>query len=416
MSTFNKILIAALVVQVALAIVIQTSSRSANVIQRPQPLLPGFVPGDVTRLTIYDAYSATAGDGSGADASGPGEPAISLRRVDAAGDGDSAASDGDSADSDGDSWVVASHWDFPAKTDPVSELIGKLAGLQTTGATVHSKVRHPQLEVAEDSFRRKIEIETKDGEVTTLLIGKPSRARTVFIRFAGEDGVHAVSGISQSSINPNIQSWVSSDYFAVNANDVASMTVKNRHGSFEFVRDTELGGWRLFQDGAPYPIPLDKKLNVVAVKNWLQSASRLIASQPADPERSLAQPLATITLRMKPSTGADDSSADDSSADEAGVDDSSADEAGVDEAGANADNPAAPSADSDSATGADSGAPAAGAVAAGEEYVIEVGAESALENSFYVRIRDNPQAVIVAMSRIRPVVDMNPNIIIIDAE
>lgn len=383
MSTFNKVLLAALVAQAALAILLHASTDATETIRRPEPLLSGFEAGAVTRVAIYEARGEAHGKDA-ADADGAPEPTIELSRE---GTGDSAT------------WKLSSHHGYPAKGSEVDALLDKLAGLRSAGPAVTSQVRHGQLEVAEDQYRRKLEVETGSG-TTTLFIGKPSRARQTFVRLAGQDAVHAVNGISHTGVGVQISGWADTSYFHAPSTEVAYMSVRNQHGLYEFQRNAD-NRWELVRDGAPYPIPAGKRFNSKAVDNWVKDAARIIMVEPADPARALDTPLATINLRMKPRPATPEDSGEATGDEAAGE---AAAEAAGDEAAGEAAQPSATEA-------AVSEAP--------EEHVIVVGPAELGEGEgkgFYVRVQGHPNAILAREARIRPLVDMNDDVVLIAAE
>lgn len=395
MSTFNKVLLAALVAQAALAILLHASTDATETIRRPEPLLPGFDADAVTRVAIYEPLGEDAASGGETEAKdgaeGDPEPTIELRRE---GAGDSAV------------WKLSSHHDYPAKASEVDELLDKLAGLRSPGPAVTSQVRHGQLEVAEDQYRRKLVVETAAG-TTTLFIGKPSRARQTFVRLAGEEAVHAVNGISHTGIGVLVSGWLDPTYFQIPDSDVAYMSVRNQHGFYELRRKPD-DRWELVRDGAPYPVPAGKKFNSMAAKNWVKDATRITLVEPADPARAIETPLATITLRMKPKTAAPEDG------DTAAGGDAAGDTTGENVAGENA------AGENAAAEGTAEQPPASQPAVseAPEEHVIVVGPASAdgEGKGFYVRVQGHPNAVLARENRLRPLVDMNDDVVLIAAE
>lgn len=364
MSTFNKILLGVLAAQIALALIVHTRTEATETIRRPEALLPGLDTQQITRVAIYKARKP---DDKNAE-----QPAIDLRRQGAA---------------DGATWALASHYDHPALAQPVEELLGKLASLQSTGPAVTSEVRHEQLEVTADHYRRKLVIETADGTTRTLLIGKPSRARQSFVRLDGQNDVHAVNDISESGLNITPSNWVDTNYFMMSSSQVQSMSVRNRLGTFEFQRN-EHGNWELMENGLPYPIPPGKKLNVYATDIWVKDMVRLTLTEPGDPKRQIETPLATVTLRIKPRKPAGE---------------------------------AAPAAQAEGAgAGAEGAAP--DGLTAGEtpdaepleEIVIEIGAKEG--DLYFVRMSSVPYAAMIRNVRLGPIVDIRDEVVLIPAE
>jgi Domain of unknown function (DUF4340) len=369
MSTLNKVLIGVLVAQVLLALIVHTRTDAIETIRRPEPLLPGLAVGQIQRVAIFRARSPEDKNKTkDADENAPqakndandaakdaaaDTPTLELRR------------EGDSA-----TWTLSSHWDFPARDGAAEELVSMLVALQTTGPVVTSDIRHDQLEVAANHYRRKVVIETEDGKTRVLLVGKPSRARQTFVRIDGQSQVHAVSDISEAGLDILPSAWIESSFLLLQSRDVAYMSVRNQNGFYEFQRN-ELGRWSLVQGGAPYPIPPGKKLNLPATDSWVKDMVRLTMVEPADPARQIDTPLATVTLRMKP--------------------DAEDDPAGADPAGA--------------------GAPAG---AEPVEYVIEIGAKEA--DLFYVRMSGIPHAVMIRNPRLSTIIGMNDNVVLIPGE
>lgn len=365
MSTFNKILLGVLAAQIALALVVHTRTEAIEAIRRPEALLPGLDTAQITRVAIYKARTPQAADADPAkpDAAAD-QPAIDLRREGAA----------ESA-----TWTLASHYGHPALAQPVEELLGKLGALQSTGPMVTSEVRHGQLEVAGDHYRRKLVIETAGGTTHTLLIGKPSRARQSFVRIDGQKDVHAVNDISEGGLSLTPSDWVDTDYFTLSSSQVAYMSVRNRQGTYEFQRN-EHGNWELVQDGMPYPMPPGKKLNARAADIWVKDVVRLILAEPADPGRQIDTPLATVTLRLQPRKPAGE---------------------------------AAPAA-LPGVEGMEGAEAVDGAAEPLEERVIEIGAKDG--DLFYVRMSNVSYAAMIRNPRLGPIVDMRDDVVMIPGE
>jgi Domain of unknown function (DUF4340) len=384
MSAFNKILIGVLAAQIVLALVVHTGTEATESIPRPAALLPGLDSEQITRVAIYKARAPEATDADTAAAAQPNaeadQPAIDLRRQ---GTADSAT------------WTLASHYDHPALMQPVEDLLGKLIALQSAGPAVTSEARHEQLEVAGDHYRRKVVIETADGTVRTLLIGKPSRARQSFVRIDGQKDVHAVNDISESGLNLVPSAWVDTNYLGIPSSQVMYMSVRNRQGTYEFQRN-ESGRWELVEDGAPYPMPPDRKFNAVAADIWVKDMLRLTLTEPADPARQIDVPLATVTLRLKPKAPAGEAA-------EAGA----APEGGADQPGADSAAPAGAEEVAGQPAGEASPEPA-------EERVIEIGAKDA--DLYYVRISGLAHAAMVRNPRLGPIVDMRDEVVLIPVE
>lgn len=397
MSTFNKALIAALVVQVGLVVVIRASSDSGETIRNPEPLLADFAKDQVTRVAIFDAPGDTPGDAKAGEEGEDqaGEPVIDLRRE----------SSGSEV-----SWKLASHYGYPAKTVAVGELLDKLERLQTRGPVVTSTVRHKQLQVADDDYQRKLVIETGTSQIT-LYVGAPAGSRQVSVRLGGQDDVHQVGELSTAGLSTSPTSWVDTSYLDLPHKRVAYLSVRNQSGTYELQRNQN-DIWTLVQDGQPYPVPPGKKFNAVAADNWLKDAVRIDLAEPADPERSIDTPLATITLRMKSETPEKTPAAGDADAPaaegQAPGQPGEGQPAGQPAEGQEAEQEG--SQGSDAAQGASAPAMSQGV----EEYILEVGAEE--DDKYYVRLLGSPTAALVRKASLRTLVEMNDDVVLVSAE
>jgi hypothetical protein len=358
MSTVNKVLIGVLVAQVVLALIVHTRTDAIETIRRPEPLLPGLDAAQIQRVAIFKARDPDD-EGAAVD-----QPAIELRR---GGSGNSST------------WTLSSHWGHPVRAGAGEELAGKLAALETTGPVITSDVRHGQLEVTADHYRRKLVIETADGTTRVLFVGKPSRARQSFVRIDGQDQVHAVSDISESGLDVLPSGWIEPTFLLLQPSEVAYMSVRNPNGFFEFQRN-ENDRWTLVSDGAPYPIPPGKKFNAPAADNWVKDMLRLTMTEPADPNRKIDTPLATVTIRMKTQAPDTPSTPDDPAAPDA---------------------PAAPD------------VPAVPDTASEEpvEHVIEIGAKEG--DVYYVRMAGKPHAAMIRSSRVPVIIGIRDEFVLI---
>ncbi len=269
MSTFNKVLIGLLGLQVALAAALWLRPSEPS-IGRPKPLLEDFDAAMVEELRVL----APREDGEEGD-----EPDLALARHNG-------------------SWVLRSHHDYPADQSRVDEVLRKLGAMQTRGAMTTSPARHGQLRVADDEYERKLKLILGE-EKRTLYLGSPAGSRRVAVRLAGEDDVYAVTGISAAAVGPDPGEWIVSEVFSVPEDQVKMLTLR-RDGDEEDIvleRDGELGsGWALI--GGPSSPKEPAALDQDAIQSMMRSVVRIRAAAPADPRADMTSPLASITLTM----------------------------------------------------------------------------------------------------------------------
>jgi len=189
LTKFHKVLIGALVVQIALAVVLFAKGG------RPAPaqehaLLPGFDAAKVTRLQVFSE-----------------DKPIDLVKK-------------------GDAWVVASSFDYPADKTKIDAVLAPIAKLAAAEPVAESKSRHKQLGVADDGFKRKLVI-TADGKDTTLFVGGSAGLRRNAVRLAGSDDVYGVAGLSEFSAPATVNLWVDPHYYAIPKDQIAEIRVED---------------------------------------------------------------------------------------------------------------------------------------------------------------------------------------------
>ncbi|MEM9493485.1 MAG: DUF4340 domain-containing protein, partial [Myxococcota bacterium] len=308
MNTLNKVLIAVLVGQLALAVITLTRGDSGG-IQALEPVVAGFAIDKVERIEIFketdggvDSNDDSAESG---DQDSAGDVAIELIKS-------------------GDEWTVKSHYDYPADTSKIESLLSQVAGLQSRGPIATSAARQNQLAVADSKYQRKLVLHGA-GEPVTLLVGDPAGALKTAVRRAGQDEIYAVTNFSMSSVSAFVSAWVDTAFMDRQPDELASLTVQNKAGTFTLERDG--GQWKLTSgaagqpgagDGAAAPADAsaagDKELDQSAIDGWARSVTKFNIAEPADPARAIDTPLATVTLRFKgdepAGAGADDNAAD----------------------------------------------------------------------------------------------------------
>jgi hypothetical protein len=266
MSRLNKVLLALLAGQLLLAaLVLSRGGPDAPV--RPQPLLPGFDAAAVMRLQLFPALDPQA-------AATPAPRPIDLVKR-------------------GDAWVVASAFDYPAQTTPITELLGKLGGLTRTSPVAEQPARHKQLEVADASYQRKVVI-TAGGKDLTLYVGGAIGARQTAVRVGGTGAVYAVNGLTAWGIDTQLRTWVTTSYASLTKDEISQLQVQREGESVQLSRDGAT--WKL----AGAPIPAGEELDTAIVDEVLGQVSQVELVDIGDPKRDASRPTATITVWTQP--------------------------------------------------------------------------------------------------------------------
>lgn len=208
MNRLNRILSAALVIQIVMAAIVfvprlfPASAESA-------PLFGPIEAGDVAGLTVWDD------EGNRVD----------LSRKDGV-------------------WVVPDAGDFPADAAKIDGFLGKLSGLTTNPLVTRTSASHKRLKVADDDFLRRVDFTLADGSSRTLFIGTDSTGGTAHVRASGQDEVYLSRDLSRFDANAAISSWIDPVYLNVPQDKMISLTVENGSGTLEFEKDAA-GTWTM---------------------------------------------------------------------------------------------------------------------------------------------------------------------------
>jgi len=302
----NRILLGVLAAQIALVLIFQLRGEDTT-IGKLEPILPAFARDKVDRVRVFDRTARAPEGEADQPASPKGKP------------GDKPSVD---LVKKGSAWVLASHFDYPVSADKVTDLLDKIDGMRTRGAIASGAAREKQLEVADDSYQRKV-IVTSGGKDTTFFVGASAGSRQTSVRLAGQEAIHGVTGLSAFGVGARASAWVEGAYVDVQPDRIASFDVVNAGGSFHLERSASGDGWQVTVGGQPLAPPAGMEINKGEIEKLAGKASRIFLSEPGDPKRSIEKPLATVTLHLKPEqvpvAGADAGAAE-STLDQGGAD------------------------------------------------------------------------------------------------
>ena len=308
MNRLNRILVAVLGVQIALILVFHLRGDDTR-IGKLEPLFTGLAKDKVERIRVFDRTAKGKGEAGevvskAADKGKAGDrPAIDLTKKNGA-------------------WVLASHFDYPVDAAKVTEVLDKVEALQSRGPIASGKARQKQLEVADDSYDRKVVL-TTGGKDVTFYLGAGAGSRQTSVRIAGTDEVHGVTGLTSYSVGAQPSAWISGPYIDVAQDKIASVDLVNANGSFHFERAASGGDWQATVDGKPIAPPAGMEISKSEIDKVMNRASKIYMAKPGDPKRTIDKPIATITLHLKPEpppakAGADKGAAQESAVEEAG--------------------------------------------------------------------------------------------------
>lgn len=194
----------------------------------------------------------------------------------------------------GDDWLLRSGGDYPAQSDKVKEMIGKLAALSSSETVTEQQSHQRKLEVADDKYQRKVEIQRKGGKPLTFFIGSSPAFKRVHVRLAGEKAVHLAGEFSAWDLSTNAGGWVDTQYFKTDSKQVVSLSLKNNHGTITLTRAAADQAWAL--EG----LPAGQKLKSGDVDGLVNAATAITLEAPLGKNKQadygFDNPLATLTL------------------------------------------------------------------------------------------------------------------------
>ncbi len=257
MKRHQQILAGILIVQIILGVItFWPRSGSAGA---AQPIFPDLNVEDIVTLTITDDQDTS----------------IVLRRS-------------------GENWSLAEAGDYPAKADTITPILDKFTQLDTTTLVARTESSHKALQVADDTFVRRIDIGMKDGTTHTLYLGSSPRYTATHFRVAGQVETYLTAALSAWELNTAATSWVDTGYRTLDTAMVTEVTLQNANGTFKLVKSGE--EWTLADLAGDEIIAPGKASDIV------NKAARITLQRPLglteEASYGLASPAAIVTLKM----------------------------------------------------------------------------------------------------------------------
>jgi len=263
MNKTNRILIILLVVQLILAGLMLLLNRPGAA-SEATPLLPNVTADAVSRLVIQDAEGGR----------------LALARQ-------------------GDGWMLPDAGNFPAQADAITPLLEKILAIDTARLVAETADSHGRLEVAEDTFVRRVELTTADGQTYVLFIGSAPQPRATNVRLDGQDQVYLAADLTSFDANTEASGYIDTAYFSVSPDQVVGITLENANGVLRLVKDAT-GAWALTDLAA------GEQMDAAAVTALLNQAASIRLTEPlglaVKPEYGMDAAQATITLTLQDGT------------------------------------------------------------------------------------------------------------------
>ncbi len=191
-------------------------------------------------------------------------------------------------------WVLPEADNFPLDSEKVDEILDKLASLNTRRLVASNPANYARLEVKEDEFRRRVELEGA-GSATVLYLGGSGGVDTVYARRADDEAVYLGSGLNSWELSTQVSTWLDATYVNVPLDDVLEISVQNTGGSFTFARDGEDWSYAGLSEGDVFE---DTKIPII-----LRNAASIRILEPLSltpkDEFELDPPAAVVEVRYR---------------------------------------------------------------------------------------------------------------------
>jgi hypothetical protein len=264
MNRRNQILLMVLLAQMALAAVIFVS-RSAPTSAQGTPLLGTLKSSDVIGLTLRDNNGK----------------AITLTQQSG-------------------SWIIPAIDNYPVLADRVTGVLDKLLAVKTDALETRTAAAHKQLQVADDTFARKLDLQLADGSRQTVYVGSATTGSSAHVRVAGKDEVYLARNFSAFDLNADATTWIEATYVNLSQSDILTATLKNANGVFRFTRDAQ-NQW------TPPDLAGEEKFNPDSVVGLLARLTNLQMIEPlgrtAKPEYGIDNSAAVLVIDSKTDSG-----------------------------------------------------------------------------------------------------------------
>lgn len=189
-------------------------------------------------------------------------------------------------------WGIADAEQYPVKAESVTGLLEKLTLLNTNNLVANTEVSQRQLQVANDAFVRRLEIEMQDGTKQIVYLGSSPRYTATHFRMGGQKETYLTTEITTWELSPDVTSWIDTTYSDVDQTTLTQVVLENANGTFTFVKVGE--AWQMLELAEGDQVAAGKISDVIT------KASRVSAMRPLGktdkPEYGLSAPMATVTL------------------------------------------------------------------------------------------------------------------------
>ena len=195
---------------------------------------------------------------------------------------------------DGDSWVLPEADNFPVQLDKVTPFLDKLVALDNQSLVADNKASHKRLQVTDNDFVRKIEIDLKGNKNIILYVGSSPTASDTHVRIGNQDNVYLNREFRSQDANVGASSWIEAKYFEVEQDNTIRLRLVNGQGDVTFRKVADR--WKLIRPVEDENAEVDES----AINSLLRKASSIRMVRPlgkeAHKDYGLDDPKATVTI------------------------------------------------------------------------------------------------------------------------
>ncbi len=192
----------------------------------------------------------------------------------------------------GSDWTLPDYENYTANGDQVAQFIGKLIQIKTDVLETNTASSLKRLQVADNDFVRKVDLQGKDGTVHTLYLGTASGGGANHVRLGGQNNVYVARGINAFEAATDVNGWINSTYLSIPQDNILSASIENAQGKFEFSNNAGVWSMKNLPGGAEF--------NQQELSTLLAGLGSLNMQSPLGkedkPEYSLDKPNATVTV------------------------------------------------------------------------------------------------------------------------
>ncbi len=260
MTRTNQVLSVLLIAQIILAVFL-LAPDDAGSIQAAGPLLAGFEPDNVVKITVED---------------GTGSSVVVQK-------------------SEQDEWVLPDKDNYPVQMSRVQDLLNGLKGINRNRLIARNPANHSRLRVASNDYERLITVELADGTKQVVYLGSASGASAAHVRLDGEDTVYLTNALASWQVPARLTSWINTTYFTVPRDRIVALQIENANGVFQLQKADD--GWRLvgLEEGETFdPQSVERLLTGVSTIRMTEP----LGKEP-DPEWNMDEPAARILITVQ---------------------------------------------------------------------------------------------------------------------